>query len=84
MKKGLLAYTMYGHTGEISSVAFTKKGDYFATGGTDSNIFIWKSAFCKPYGEEIKSEGVCESGHRKDSRTELRYKYAREIVGHSC
>ena len=69
MKKGLLAYTMYGHTGEINSVVFTKKGDYFATGGSDSNIFIWKSAFCKPYGEEIKSEGVCESGHRKDGRT---------------
>lgn len=55
MKKGVLSYTMYGHNAEINTVSFSKKGDYFATGGADSNIFIWKSAFCKPFGEEIKS-----------------------------
>ena len=60
---------MYGHNAEINTVTFSKKGDFFATGGADSNIFIWKSAFCKPNGQEIKSQGVCESGHRKDPRT---------------
>lgn len=41
---------MYGHNAEINTVTFSKKGDFFATGGADSNIFIWKSAFCKPNG----------------------------------
>jgi len=43
--KGTLAYTMYGHNGEIKTCAFSKKGDFFATGGTDCNLLIWKSSF---------------------------------------
>jgi len=50
LKKGVLSYTMYGHNAEINTVSFSKKGDFFATGGADSNIFIWKSAFCKSNG----------------------------------
>jgi WD40 repeat protein len=45
---------MYGHNSEINTVAFSKKGDFFATGGADSNALIWNSAFCKPKGENIK------------------------------
>ena len=52
---------------------FSKKGDFFATGGDDSNIFIWKSAFCKANGEEIKQLGLCESGHRADERTRTKF-----------
>lgn len=60
---------MYGHNSEINHVSFSKKGDFFSTGGADSNILIWKSSFCKPKGEEIKEQGLCSSGHRTDDRT---------------
>jgi len=48
--KGSLAYTMYGHNGEIKASAFSKKGDFFATGGSDCNVLVWKSAFCDEKG----------------------------------
>ena len=51
MTKGILAYTMYGHNGQIDAVTFSKKGDYFATGGADCNVLIWKSSFCQSEGE---------------------------------
>ena len=41
---------MYGHNNEVNTVVFSKKGDYFATGGADNNILIWKSAFSKLKG----------------------------------
>lgn len=67
--KGTLAYTMYGHNGEIKACAFSKKGDFFATGGSDCNLLIWKSAFSPEKGESIKDKGLCQSGHRSDQRT---------------
>lgn len=60
---------MYGHNGEIKACSFSKKGDFFATGGTDSNLLIWKSAFSPEKGESIKDKGLCQSGHRTDPRT---------------
>lgn len=47
LKKGCLAYTMYGHNGSINSCKFSQKGDFFATGGTDCSVLIWESAFSK-------------------------------------
>lgn len=67
--KGTLAYTMYGHNGEIKACAFSNKGDFFATGGSDCNLLIWKSAFSEDKGESIKDKGLCQSGHRNDLRT---------------
>ncbi len=43
--KGTLNYSMYGHKGLINFCTFSKKGDYFATGGSDRSLCIWKSMF---------------------------------------
>jgi centriolar protein POC1 len=43
INKGGLSYTLYGHNGSTNTVAFSKYGDYFATGGSDSLAMIWKT-----------------------------------------
>lgn len=54
-----MAYTIYGHNDQINTVKFSKKGDFFATGGDDNSILVWKSAFAEAKGEQIKELGVC-------------------------
>ena len=43
INRGSLEYTLYGHNGSTNSCAFSKYGDYFATGGSDSLAMIWKT-----------------------------------------
>jgi centriolar protein POC1 len=43
INKGVLEYTLYGHNGSTNTCAFSKYGDYFATGGSDSLAMIWKT-----------------------------------------
>lgn len=38
LRKGKLAYTLYGHNGPTSSCSFSHFGDYFATGGNDCMV----------------------------------------------
>ena len=60
---------MYGHNGNSRSCAFSKLGDFFATGGADGNLLVWKSAFGAGKGESVRDKGLCQSGHRTDLRT---------------
>ena len=60
---------MYGHNGDIRACAFSNKGDFFATGGVDTNLLVWKSAFGEGKGETVQNKGLCQSGHRTDGRT---------------
>jgi WD40 repeat protein len=69
MRKGCLAYTIFGHNGEVYCCRFSPKGDYFASGGADCNILVRESGFEKKKGEKINSLGICETGHRADKRT---------------
>jgi len=43
LRQGHILYTLYGHEGQSTSCAFTPCGDYFATGGSDSVVMVWKS-----------------------------------------
>jgi centriolar protein POC1 len=45
LRKGILAYSMYGHSGVINTSTFSNKGDYFASGGVDGTLLVWKSGF---------------------------------------
>ena len=67
--KGTLAYSMFGHSGEIKTSAFSNQGDFFATGGVDGALLIWKNGFSDEKGESILQKGLCETGHRVDERT---------------
>lgn len=43
INRGSLQYTLYGHNGSTNTCSFSKYGDYFATGGSDSLAMIWKT-----------------------------------------
>ena len=45
LRYGKLAYTLFGHDGNSTSCTFSNHGDYFATGGSDSLVMLWKSNF---------------------------------------
>lgn len=38
---------MKGHVGDVTSITFSQDGDFFASGGIDRQILMWKSNFCK-------------------------------------
>lgn len=43
LRKGDLIYTLNGHSGATSSVAFAQNGQYFSSGAQDSLVILWKS-----------------------------------------
>lgn len=44
LKEGHLLYTLYGHKyGSTTAAVFSAQGDFFATGGADSQVMVWKS-----------------------------------------
>ncbi|KAJ4439632.1 hypothetical protein ANN_07760 [Periplaneta americana] len=43
--EGRPIYTLQGHEGSITSVAFSANGEYFASGGADQQILVWKTNF---------------------------------------
>jgi WD40 repeat protein len=45
LKQGRLGWTVFGHEGEIRTIDFNEKGDYFATGGDDKLVMIWMTNF---------------------------------------
>lgn len=54
--EGRPIYTLKGHVGEITAIAFSKTGEYFTSGGEDRQLLIWKSNFDK----EDKSRKVAK------------------------
>jgi centriolar protein POC1 len=64
LRRGTILYTLYGHEGETSSGSFSPAGDYFATGGKDSVILVWKSNM---------------SPHAVENLTGLSYKVPTEV-----
>lgn len=45
--EGRPIYTLKGHVGDVTSITFSQDGDFFASGGIDRQILMWKSNFCK-------------------------------------
>ena len=45
--EGRPIYTLKGHASGITSIAFSKTGEYFASGGADRQLLMWKSNFDK-------------------------------------
>ena len=43
LRMGDILFTLKAHEGAVTSIAFSTFGDYFATGGLDSNIVVWES-----------------------------------------
>lgn len=46
VKEGHLFYTLHGHkNGPTTAAVFSPQSDFFATGGSDSQVMVWKSNF---------------------------------------
>ena len=55
-------YTLYGHDGSTSAVGFSQCGDYFASGGEDSLVLIWKSNLVD-YDDSVVNEAPISFGN---------------------
>lgn len=66
LREGSLTYTAQGHEGPVLSCAFSPKKGYFATGGQDCMVHVWKSGF--PSSENIGSApSISLSSPRKEN-----------------
>lgn len=55
LMEGRLLYTLHGHQGPATTVAFSRTGEYFASGGSDEQVMVWKSNFdVIDYGEVLR------------------------------
>jgi len=45
--EGRPIYTLKGHASSITSITFSQDGDFFASGGADRQVLMWKSNFCR-------------------------------------
>ncbi len=43
LRKGHILYTLMGHSGATSAGTFSPGGDYFCSGGKDSQVMIWRA-----------------------------------------
>lgn len=54
--EGRLIYTLHGHKGPVLTVAFSKGGEKFASGGADAQVLLWKTNFDSfDYKEVLKN-----------------------------
>ena len=55
-------YTLHGHRGPVTAAAFARDGHHFASGGTDEQLFVWRTNFDR----EVRRDS-----HRRCSVTSL-------------
>ncbi|KAK1799623.1 hypothetical protein P4O66_006082, partial [Electrophorus voltai] len=65
--EGRLLYTLHGHQGPARCVAFSRNGDYFASGGSDEQVMVWQTNFDGANYDEVlrlqKKEASVEQPH---------------------
>ena len=44
LREGRLLFSLQSHTGPVRSAAFSDDGNFFASGGADQMLMIWKVA----------------------------------------
>lgn len=72
LRQGSILYTLYAHDGTTSAASFSTYGNYFATGGRDTIVQVWKSNLDNVKGEYIEGleDGVTTSTKIVDSKTQ--------------
>lgn len=43
LREGRLLFTLQGHTGPVNAARFSPDGHFFASGGADQMVMVWKS-----------------------------------------
>lgn len=68
LKEGRCIYDVGGVHRSIFSVRFSRDGQYFATGGADRLVYVWKTNFkpFKPLLQEIEQETIEVEEREKD------------------
>ena len=57
LREGHLFYTLHGHQGAATAATFSPNGAYFASGGADSQVMVWKSNFDQLVPRDFHTEG---------------------------
>jgi centriolar protein POC1 len=80
LKEGHLLYTLYGHKyGATTAAMFSPNGDFFASGGADSQVMVWKSNL-----ESLaKVEGAVPSPHVQAMHANSSRPHSRSNHGHA-
>ncbi|KAI9098197.1 WD40-repeat-containing domain protein [Phlyctochytrium arcticum] len=77
LKEGHLFYTLHGHKhGPTTTAVFSPQGDYFASGGSDSQVMVWKSNFDSlpnEGGQELEDFGTTS---RRSQATSHQYNHS--------
>ncbi|XP_069156940.1 POC1 centriolar protein homolog A isoform X2 [Procambarus clarkii] len=45
LMEGRVIYTLHGHQGAVTCCGFARDGEYFASGGKDQQVMVWKTNF---------------------------------------
>ena len=53
LREGRLLFTMEAHTGPVNAAQFSQDGHFFASGGIDQMVMVWKSNLYGLAGPEI-------------------------------
>ena len=65
VREGQLFYTLRGHEGAATCGEFSQNGEYFATGGADANVMVWKTNFDRVLGEHSGKNETASRGTSK-------------------
>jgi centriolar protein POC1 len=71
VQEGHLFYTLHGHkNGPTTAAVFSPEGDFFASGGADTQVMVWKSNFDKIDKTGLEFIGGNAENHIKKSPIE--------------
>ncbi|EFX70750.1 hypothetical protein DAPPUDRAFT_309308 [Daphnia pulex] len=76
LMEGRPSYTLYGPKGAVHSVKFSPDGDYFATGGADNEILVWKANFV-----QVPDAADVSSNNKTSVKTKIRPSIAGGLQG---
>lgn len=51
LREGHLFYTLHGHEGPSTCASFSPAGDFFASGGADEQVLVWRTNFDRAVGK---------------------------------
>lgn len=55
LREGQLFYTLHGHEGATHGVCFSPAGDFFASGGADEQVLVWRTNFDRVMSDYVLS-----------------------------
>ncbi|TNM88704.1 hypothetical protein fugu_004958 [Takifugu bimaculatus] len=67
--EGKLLYTLHGHKSPVNCVTFSRTEDFFASGGSDKQVLVWKSNFDSESSDPVSVQHqVSSKVHNMPSR----------------